>query len=332
MHHEPDPRQNTPEDPRLTTLTTMFNRLASNSTTPDNVHIQIAEAPRGQFAGHIWTGTPKTLAGLILDTLGQRPKTRPRPDSTITPEVASEVLHVYGHPGRRPGTHMFHIISAIEHSDPMHRARLAETYGPYVEAVHLARNVDGGVWKLMRIAKGATHPHEPYVSAVRETLADIVAGTFSEHGPDQDRLGVLITTNREQASAAGFPNGLVLLWNSSLGWRYGTRPDTAGGAGGERLIDVHPLVRTTMDHGPNLWGLPRPEDVATAVRILLHGGDRSKLPLLVEPVVRTLRNMPLTDELRDALGSGVIGEYLAGALAVFALPPDQRGPYKPSSL
>ncbi|MFJ5217232.1 hypothetical protein ACIP98_21225 [Streptomyces sp. NPDC088354] len=101
-----------------------------------------------------WDGSAEAAAARITAAtlLGH-----PEPDPTkITREIARDVLAHYGHTGygHGPGSHAGHMIAAIETADPKKRALLGLTHGPYVEAVRLARDVDGGTEVLQRIARG----------------------------------------------------------------------------------------------------------------------------------------------------------------------------------
>lgn len=103
---------------------------------------------------NIWDGSAEAVAARITTAtlLGH-----PEPDPTkITPELARDVLAHYGHTGygHGPGSHAGHMIAAIETADHKTRALLALTHGPYVEAVRLARDVDGGTQLLGQIARG----------------------------------------------------------------------------------------------------------------------------------------------------------------------------------
>ncbi|MEU0184148.1 hypothetical protein ABZ312_23600 [Streptomyces sp. NPDC006207] len=100
-----------------------------------------------------WDGSAEAVAARITAAtlLGH-----PEPDPTkITPEIVRDALAHYGHTGygHGPGSHSGHMIAAIETADHKTRALLALTHGPYVEAVRLARDVDGGTELLERIAR-----------------------------------------------------------------------------------------------------------------------------------------------------------------------------------
>ena len=71
----------------------------------------------------------------------------------ITPVVASQVLHEYGHPGGyEAGGFMRGLIALIARADPFNRRKLALGFPEYVAAVEEIETPGGGVETLQAIA------------------------------------------------------------------------------------------------------------------------------------------------------------------------------------
>ena len=113
-------------------------------------------------------------------------------------------------------------------------------------------------------------PHDAYANAVMKALGDLYdpAESWTAYDCDDGEvmlMEIVITLNPDKARTAGYPEGLVLLWDQRHGWTwvYVTEPG--------RNSEPSPLVGSAT--------CCTPEDVARAALQLLSPGGSEALPI-----------------------------------------------------
>ena len=75
-----------------------------------------------------------------------------RLERLVTPTVARHTLYHFREGGYAPGSFVQSLLETIGRADPFNTAILSSGYPRYVAAMRLAREVDGGIDTLKRIA------------------------------------------------------------------------------------------------------------------------------------------------------------------------------------
>ncbi|NEC14861.1 hypothetical protein G3I34_21845 [Streptomyces sp. SID8014] len=97
---------------------------------------------------------------------------------SITPEIASHVLHHFGHGGYEAGTFTRHLLSAMDTADPANLARLGKAFPGYAAAIVGIKYDPDGVEALRRMASiGLTcincgDTEGPFISSHSHTLCE----------------------------------------------------------------------------------------------------------------------------------------------------------------
>lgn len=113
------------------------------------------DQPMNPNALAVWVLAEKQARWLdrqCLTVVGAHPVRQP---VEIPPDVAAHVLYPYAGIGYRAGSFTSALIEALALADPENMARLRLSFPEYAEAVHLAKNVMGGIEVLKRHMRAA---------------------------------------------------------------------------------------------------------------------------------------------------------------------------------